>query len=60
MANAGLVHRTADAAPKAWSRFVDLALDGLRAAAATPAAPPPAEATLRRAMNIRGRDLGNH
>ncbi|MDQ1486884.1 MAG: hypothetical protein QOJ62_2577 [Actinomycetota bacterium] len=60
MANAGLVHRTADAAPKAWSRFVDLALDGLRAAAATPAAQPPGEAALRRAMNIRGRDLGYH
>lgn len=58
MANAGLVHRTADAAPRAWKRFLDLALDGLRAAAATPAAGPPARAAIRRAMRSRGHDLG--
>jgi AcrR family transcriptional regulator len=58
MANAGLVHRTADAAPKAWSRFVDLALDGLRSAAATPATRSPGRAAVRRAMSRRGEDLG--
>jgi AcrR family transcriptional regulator len=58
MANAGLVHRTADAAPKAWSRFVDLALDGLRAAGATPAGRSPGRAAVLRAMSRRGEDLG--
>jgi AcrR family transcriptional regulator len=58
MANAGLVHRTAGVAPRAWKRFVDLALDGLRATAATPAARPPARAAIRRAMRSRGHDLG--
>src|SRR6516225_4742218 len=51
---AGLVHRTADAAPDAWKRFVDLALDGLRAAGATPAARGPDRAAVRRAMRSRG------
>ncbi|HYZ55561.1 MAG TPA: TetR/AcrR family transcriptional regulator [Streptosporangiaceae bacterium] len=41
MANAGLVKLTADAAPQACNRFIDIALDGLRSAAATPAARPP-------------------
>jgi hypothetical protein len=58
MANAGLVHRTADAAPNAWDRFIHLALDGLRTAAATPGARSPGPAAMRRAMSQRGRDLG--
>lgn len=58
MANAGLVHRTAGAAPDAWKRFVDLALDGLRTAGATPAARGPGRAAVRRAMRRRGTDLG--
>ena len=58
MASAGLVHRTADAAPEAWNRFIDLALDGLRAAAATPAARSPDPAAVWRAMRSRGHDLG--
>ena len=58
MANAGLVHRTADAAPSAWSRFIDIALDGLRTAGATPAAPSPGERAVRRAMRSHGHDLG--
>jgi hypothetical protein len=58
MANAGLVHRTAAAAPDAWKRFVDLALDGLRAAGATPAARGPGRAAVRRSMRSRGTDLG--
>jgi AcrR family transcriptional regulator len=58
MANAGLVHRTADVAPTAWNRFVDLVLDGLRSSAATPATPSPGRAALQRAMSQRGHDLG--
>jgi AcrR family transcriptional regulator len=58
MANAGLVHRTAGAAPDAWKRFADLALDGLRTSAATPAARCPDRAAIRRAMRTRGTSLG--
>jgi AcrR family transcriptional regulator len=58
MANAGLVHRTAEAAPAAWQRFIDLALDGLRSQAATPAAPPPSPHALQRAMRQHGDHLG--
>jgi AcrR family transcriptional regulator len=61
MANAGLVDRTADAAPAAWQRFIDLALDGLRTpAGTTPTAttPPPARGALRQAMINRGHLLG--
>jgi AcrR family transcriptional regulator len=58
MANAGLVHRTAKAAPAAWERFIDLALDGLREESATPAAPPPSAAAVRRAMRQHGDQLG--
>jgi AcrR family transcriptional regulator len=58
MANAGLVHRTASAAPDAWNRFVDLALDGLRADSATAAARAPHAAAVRRAMASHGELLG--
>ena len=59
MANAGLVHRTADAAPDAWSRFVDLALDGLHTTSATASsACTPRRAAVQRAMSQRGQDLG--
>ncbi|HEY7432304.1 MAG TPA: helix-turn-helix domain-containing protein [Streptosporangiaceae bacterium] len=58
MANAGLVHRTSDDAPGAWHRFIDIALDGLRTAGPTPAAPSPGERAVRRAMQSRGHDLG--
>jgi AcrR family transcriptional regulator len=58
MANAGLVGRTAEAAPDAWRRFTDLALDGLRGAAATPAAPPPSRRAVQRAMRSHGHHLG--
>lgn len=58
MANAGLVHRTADTAPTAWKRFIDVALDGLRATSATPGAPPPAHVAVQRAIAKKGRDLG--
>ncbi|MFC5949385.1 TetR/AcrR family transcriptional regulator [Pseudonocardia lutea] len=40
MANAGLVHRTAEAAPHAWERMAAFVLDGLRTTAATAPAPP--------------------
>jgi AcrR family transcriptional regulator len=58
MANAGVVHRTAGAAPAAWQRFVDLALDGLRSQAATPAAPAPSSDAVQRAMRQYGDRLG--
>ena len=59
MANAGLVDRTTDAAPTAWQRFIDLALDGLRSPAATPATTAtPDRAALRQAMINRGHILG--
>jgi AcrR family transcriptional regulator len=50
MANAGLVHRTAAAAPSAWQRLLSHHLDGLRAATATPAPPPPVDEEIRAAM----------
>lgn len=59
IANAGLVHRTASAAPGAWERFSDLALDGLRTAAATsPSAPSPSRRAIANVMQERGHDLG--
>jgi AcrR family transcriptional regulator len=58
MANAGLVHRTADAAPTAWNRFTHLALDGLRTEAATPGPASPGREAVRRAMKQLGSDLG--
>jgi AcrR family transcriptional regulator len=58
MANAGLVHRTATAAPTAWRRFVDLCLDGLRANAASTAAPPPGRRAIQHAMTQHGHHLG--
>lgn len=50
MANAGLVHRTADAAPHSWRRHAAFVLDGLRASAATPAPPAPSDTDMRAAM----------
>lgn len=58
MANAGVVHRTLDTAPTAWKRFVDIALDGLRASSATQGSPPPARVAVDRAIEKKGRDLG--
>jgi AcrR family transcriptional regulator len=60
MANAGLVDRTIDAAPTAWSRFIDLALDGLHTPAVSTAAStaPPDRAALQQAMINRGHRLG--
>jgi AcrR family transcriptional regulator len=58
MANAGLVQRTDATACAASKRFIDIALDGLRANAASPASPTPSAAALRRAMTQRARTLG--
>jgi AcrR family transcriptional regulator len=59
MANAGLVERTTDAAPTAWQRFINLALDGLHTPVATPATTAaPDRAALQQAMINRGHMLG--
>ncbi len=59
MANAGLVDRTSGAAPTAWQRFIDLALDGLHTPAATLATTArPGRAALQQAMINRGHMLG--
>lgn len=50
MANAGLLERTADAAPTAWERHLGYLLDGLRAPGATPTAPGPDQGEVLRAM----------
>lgn len=50
MANAGLVHRTADAATGSWRRVAAFILDGLHADAATPTPTPPTEEEVRAAM----------
>jgi AcrR family transcriptional regulator len=51
MANAGLVHRTADAAPTSWARLAAFLLDGLRSEAATEAPPAPSEEEVVAAMH---------
>jgi AcrR family transcriptional regulator len=57
MANAGLVHRMADAAPDAWRRFVDMTLDGLRSTAATTASSATPSEAITSAMRQRGKEL---
>jgi AcrR family transcriptional regulator len=56
MANAGLIERTADAAPAAWRRHLSYVLAGLRSTAAPPGAagptaPAPSEEQVINAMN---------
>jgi len=54
MANAGLIHRTANTAPDGWKRVVHYVLDGLREeSATTPAPPSPGLAAVRAAMAER-------
>jgi AcrR family transcriptional regulator len=53
MANAGLVHRTAGAAPAAWQRMLSYTLDGLRESAATSAPPSAGEVSVLQAMRNR-------
>jgi AcrR family transcriptional regulator len=55
MANAGLVERAGSAAAAASERFVALALDGFRAAGATPAPPAPSPRTMTIAILRHGR-----
>jgi AcrR family transcriptional regulator len=57
MANAGLVHRTADAAPDSWRRVAAFILDGLHADAATPSPPAPTEDAVRAAMSDQACDM---
>ncbi|MCW2632463.1 MAG: putative transcriptional regulator, partial [Pseudonocardia sp.] len=58
MANAGLIHRTAASAPRAWRRLVGLTLDGLRAASATATPPALSAAAVRRAMSDQATQFG--
>lgn len=51
LANAGVVRRVGEHAPTASPRLVALLLDGLQAAAATPAPPPPDPASIARALS---------
>jgi AcrR family transcriptional regulator len=57
MAGAGLVQRTADAAPIAWRRHLSYVLDGLRAPARTPAAPAPTDRQVLAAMSALTRTV---
>lgn len=62
MANAGLVHRTATAAPTAWRRLLGYTLNGCATAgtAAQPPAPAPDEAAIERAMTDLTAEVGEH
>ncbi len=55
MANAGLIERTAEAAPAAWRRQLAYTLDGLRTSGRTPAPPSPGVDRVMDAMRERGR-----
>jgi AcrR family transcriptional regulator len=57
MANAGLIDRTAPA-PEASRRHLGYVLDGLRAPARSPAAPPPGQGQLLEAMRALGKRYG--
>lgn len=57
MAGAGLVQRTADAAPTAWRRHLSYILDGLRAPGHTTATPAPTNRQILAAMNTLARNL---
>ncbi|MDX6248997.1 MAG: hypothetical protein QOF10_2357 [Kribbellaceae bacterium] len=58
MAGAGLVQRTADAAPTAWRRHLSYVLDGLRAPGHTPAAPSPGHRRVIAAMHALAKSHG--
>lgn len=58
MANAGLIRRTAGAAPTAWRRILSYTLDGLGAGAATTAAPSPGKRAVLCAMANLATDFG--
>ena len=58
MAGAGLIQRTADAAPTAWRRHLSYVLDGLRAPGSTPATPAPTDRQVVAAMRRLTRASG--
>jgi AcrR family transcriptional regulator len=58
MAGAGLIQRTADAAPTAWRRHLSYVLDGLRAPGPTPATPAPTDRQVLAAMRTLTRTSG--
>lgn len=57
-ANAGIVTRAHRASADASARLIHLLLDGLRADAATPGAPPPSPRRMHAAMRARSRRAG--
>jgi AcrR family transcriptional regulator len=58
MANAGLIHRTADTVPDAWSRLLSCTLAGLRSQSSTTLGPVVGEPAVRRAMADQARLFG--
>ena len=58
MACAGLIERTAPAAPTAWRRHLGYVLDGLRAPGHTPAAPSPGGRRVLNAMKKLAENSG--
>jgi AcrR family transcriptional regulator len=60
MANAGLIHRTADTVPGAWRRLLNCTLAGLRGDSDLPLGPVVGEPAIRRAMADQARLFGVH
>jgi AcrR family transcriptional regulator len=60
MANAGLIHRTADTVPGAWRRLLNCTLAGLRADSDLALGPIVGEPAVRRAMADQARLFGVH
>jgi AcrR family transcriptional regulator len=60
MANAGLIHRTADTVPGAWRRLLNCTLAGLRGDSDLPLGPVVGEPAVRRAMADQARLFGVH
>jgi AcrR family transcriptional regulator len=58
MANAGLIHRTGDTVPDAWSRLLSCTLAGLRGESGTTLGPAVGEPAVRRAMADQARLFG--
>jgi AcrR family transcriptional regulator len=60
MANAGLIHRTADTVPGAWRRLLNCTLAGLRGDSDVTLGPVVGEPAVRRAMADQARLFGVH
>jgi AcrR family transcriptional regulator len=60
MANAGLIHRTADTVPSAWRRLLNCTLAGLRGGSDATLGPVVGEPAVRRAMADQARQFGVH